>query len=243
MEMRKLLIAETTEEFRDALVNHLKGAYQIRTCSEGKETRNLIRSYHPDVLVLDMMLPGLDGISILQAAAAAERRPAVLAIIKFCSDYMLEALTHLGVGYVMMKPCDVKATVNRIMDLSQPLKTPVSAYPDPHTVTSDLLLDLGMPTNLKGYKNLREAIPLMAKDPGQSLTKELYPAVGKLCDSSAKQVERDIRNAISSAWQQRDEQVWRRYFHPGKDGGIPKPTNGAFISRLADCLMAEDGLP
>lgn len=237
MEMLKLLIAEGSEEFCGALVDRLRGAYHIRTCAEGCETLEQIISYRPDILVLDMMLPGLDGISLLQAAAAAGQRPMVLAVSKFISDYMLESLSQLGVGYIMRKPCDVKATASRISDLTQQMKMPLFAHPDPRTAASNLLLTLSVPTKLKGYSNLRDAIPMVMKDPSISLTKELYPAVGKLCNSSSQQVERAIRSAIQAAWLQRDEQVWRMYFQPEKNGRIPKPTNGAFISRLADCLM------
>lgn len=219
------------------LVRHLQGVYHIKTTSEGKQTLEVIRSYRPDILVLDLMLPGLDGISILQAASAAGERPMVLATTRFASDYVLETLSRLGVGYLMMKPCDVKATVNRISDLSQQLRSPVLSHPDPRTAASNLVLNLGIRTKLKGYGYLREAIPLAMKNPGISLTKELYPEVGKFYGVNADQVERAIRGAVKSAWQYRDEQVWRMYFQPGADGMVPKPTNGAFITRLAECML------
>lgn len=238
MEQRKLLISEGNAEFSAMLVRHLQGAYQIRTASEGRQTLDVILSYRPDILVLDMMLPGLDGISILQAAAAAGVRPMVLATTRFASDYVLETLSRLGVGYLMMKPCDVKATVNRIADLSQQLRAPVLAHPDPRTAASNLVLNMGVRTKLKGYMYLREAIPMALKNPGMSLTKELYPEVGKVFGVNAEQVERAIRGAVRSAWEQRDEQVWRMYFQPGSNGTVPRPTNGAFITRLADCLLS-----
>lgn len=238
MEMMKLLIADPAEEFGTALANHLRGLYHIRICTEGMEALEQMLEYKPDVLVLDMMMPGLDGISLLQAVTDAQLHPMVLATTRFSSDYVLEALSDMGVGYVMRKPCDIRAMVSRILDLSQRIHAPMFSRPDPHNAASNMLLTLGIRTKLKGYNNLREAIPLMAKDPGLSLTKELYPAVGKLCNSSGQQVERAIRSAINSAWIQRDDQVWRMYFQPGKNGRVPRPTNGAFISRLADCLNA-----
>ena len=237
MERKKLLIAESTEEFTSALANHLQGMFHIRTCQEGNQTLELIKSYRPDILVLDLMLPGLDGLSILQAAAAAEQRPMVLAVTRFASDYVLESLTRIGVGYIMMKPCDIQATASRVLDLTQQMKGPLFAAPDTRTAASNILLSLGVRTKLKGYTNLREAIHLKVKEPELTLTKELYPAVGKLSKSSGQQVERAIRGAINSAWERRDEQVWRMYFQPAANGHVPRPTNGAFISRLADCLI------
>lgn len=238
MEKRKLLISDTNEEFSAMLVRHLQGVYHIRTTTEGNQTLDMIRSFRPDILVLDLMLPGLDGITVLQRSSAAGLHPMVLATTRFASDYVLETLSLMGVGYLMMKPCDVRATVARISDLSRQLRSPVLAHPDPRTAAANLVLSLGIRTKLKGYSYLREAIPMALKNPGVSLTKELYPEVGKLFGVNAVQVERAVRGAINSAWLQRDEQVWRMYFQPGADGSVPRPTNGTFITRLAQCLMS-----
>lgn len=236
MDVLKLLIADANEEFRLALAEALQGAYYVRCCQTGKEALELLRSYSPDVLVLDLMLPELDGISLLQAAVAAGIRPMVLATTPFLNPYVLESSEKLGVGYMMRKPCDIRATVARISDLSQRLLPPLITQPDPRTHVSNLLVSLGIPTKLHGYAYLREAILLMAKDPGQSITKELYPRVSALCRCEPKHVERSSRNAIESAWAHRDDRIWQLYFPPGPDGIIPRPSNGAFISRLADCL-------
>lgn len=236
MDTLKLLIADGNEEFRLALAQALQGAYYVRSCQTGKEALSLLRSYSPDVLVLDLMLPELDGISLLQSAVAAGIRPMVLATTPFLNDYVLDSAQKLGVGYMIRKPCDIQATVARIADLSQRLQPPPVSQPDPRTTVTNLLLSLGIPTKLHGYAYLREAVLLMAKDPGQSITKELYPQVAVLCGCNAKHVERSSRNAIESAWLRRDDRIWQLYFPPGSDGIIPRPTNGAFISRLADSL-------
>lgn len=237
--MRKLLIADGTEEFREALADALRGAYHVRTCWDGREALEQLRSYGPDVLVLDLMLPELDGISLLQQAAGAGLHPVVLATSRFVNDYVLESVDRLGVGYLMMKPCDVHATVARISDLSQRIRTPVIARPDPRSTVSNLLLALGIPSKLRGYAYLREAIVLMSACPGQSITKELYPAVGELCGGTAVHVERSARSAIAAAWERRDKRIWELYFPPGGDGSATRPTNAAFICRLADRLRME----
>lgn len=236
MDALKLLIADGNEEFRLALAQALRGAYYVRSCETGKEALELLHSYRPDVLVLDLMLPELDGISLLQSAVAAGIRPMVLATTPFLNDYVLDSAEKIGVGYMMRKPCDIRATVARIADLSQRLQPPSVSQPDPRTNVTNLLLSLGVPTKLHGYAYLREAILLMAKDPGQSITKELYPTVASLCGCEPKHVERSSRNAIAAAWRHRDDRIWQLYFQPGPDGIIPRPTNGAFISRLADSL-------
>lgn len=237
MVMLKLLIADGTEEFRLALADTLRGAYVVRTCQEGMETLQMIQSFKPEVLVLDLMMPGLDGITLLQKTAEIGLRPVVLATTRFANDYVMEKTAQLGVGFVMVKPCDIGATVARIADLTQRVGPPAVTQPDSRTAASNLLLALGVPTKLRGYACLREALLEAMHDPGQSVTKELYPAVAGICGGNAVQVERSIRSAIHAAWSCRDEQIWRLYFQPGPDGAVPRPTNAAFISRLTDRLL------
>lgn len=235
--MLKVLIAEENEEFRCALAEKMRGLYQVRTCRNGNDALELLRDFRPDVLVLDLMVPGLDGISLLQSAASAGFRPAVLATTRYLSDYIFESLNTLGVGYLMLKPCDVHATVCRVADMTQRISGPLFSNPDPAAAVSNLLVSLGMPTKLAGYRYLREAILLMAEKPGQSITKELYPAVGKRCEASSVQVERSIRSAILAAWCRGDRQLWKLYF--GQAGLTEKPTNAAFISRLAETVKRQ----
>ena len=241
LKLLKLLIAEGTEDFRMALADMLRDSYTLRTCDDGITALELIHEFQPDLLVLDMMLPGLDGITLLQRCAAVERNPIVLATTRFYNDYVLNAAQELGVAYIMVKPCDVWATVARLQDLSRRSNFPVTAAPDPRAYVSDLLLALGIPTKLKGYGYLREAILLMAEDPTQSITKVLYPGVAAIYKKEnlridAKHVERSIRSAIENAWDRRDEALWRMYF--GTDG-TGRPSNGTFITRLAESLRRE----
>ena len=236
LEKMKMLIADSSEEFGGALADVVRGAYILRSCREGRETLAMLNSFQPDLLVLDLLLPGLDGISILRQAASAGLRPMVLATSRYVSDYVVEAMNQLGVGYLMVKPCDVRATAARLGDLTQRLKQPLFTQPDPRTAVSNILLTLGVPTKLRGYAYVREAVLERMRDPGQSITKELYPTVAALCCATPMQVERSIRSAIAAAWSRRDEQVWQLYFPTDPSGTRVRPTNAAFISRLADSL-------
>jgi two-component system response regulator (stage 0 sporulation protein A) len=239
LEMRKLLIADTVEEFCQTLADQLRGTFRIKICHDGPETLDLILSFKPDFLVLDMMLPGLDGITILEEAAALGVRPVVLAVTKDPSDYVVRSATRLGVGYMMVKPCKIKATVTRLQDLAEYLQPQEVIRQDPRIVVSNVLLALGISTKLRGYAYLREAILEMINSPGQSVTKELYPTVGKMCNASDTQVERSIRSAILKAWNQRDETVWRQYFQPSSAELLERPTNAVFISSIADRISMD----
>lgn len=236
MEKQKLLIAEGSEEFRLALADALRGCYRISQCADGNQARELLRSVRPDVVVLDLMLPGMDGISLLQWAVERDIHPMVLATTRFANDYVLEAISELGVGYVLIKPCDLNGTIARIADLSARISAPVITQPNKRTQICNLLLALGIPTKLRGYSYLREAILLISEDPSQSITKVLYPEVARRCNCAPAHVERSIRSAIAAAWSRRDEHLWRLYFLPDDTGTVPRPSNGTFITRIADCL-------
>lgn len=237
MDALKLLIADDNEDFRQALADALQGAYFVRTCRTGRETLSLLHSYRPDVLVLNLMLPEMDGISLLENAARSGIRPMVLATTRLDNDYVIESVSRLGVEYLMRRPCDIPSTVARIRDLSRRLNPPLITAPDPMAQVSNLLLSLSVPTRLSGYALAREAILLKARNPKYAITKELYPAVADVCGCERDHVERCIRTAINIAWKHRDDRIWQLYFHPEPDGTIRRPTNGAFISRLADSLQ------
>lgn len=234
MELRKLLIADANEEFRMALADQLAGTYSVRVCGDGKQALQLIHNTKYEVLVVDLMLPELDGISLLQQMAQEGICPMVLATTRFANDYVMVSAERLGVGYVMIKPCDVRATVARIRDLTEHLKPVCVSAPDSQTVVTNMLLELNVPTKLRGFACLREAVLETMRNPGQLMTKELYPKVAKICDGNAQQVERSIRSAIHAAWINRDDQVWGMYFCSNQEGYFVKPTNSEMISCLAN---------
>ena len=236
MQKRKLLIAEESEELRGALADLFRGSCQVRCCADGSTAQRELLEFRPDVLVLDLMLPGYDGISLLQWSAEHGIRPMVLAITRFCSDYVAESAQRLGVGYLMLKPCSLSALAARVSDLNQRIRIAPELSADEGSRVSSLLLTLGIPPKLRGFAYLKEAVALYREDPLQSVTKLLYPEVAKRCGCAPMHVERSIRSAIEAGWKRRDDRVWRLYFQPDREGRIPRPSNGDFISRLADSL-------
>lgn len=238
METISILIADSSEEFRSTLTNALQGNYRIFSCRSGKEALDFALETPPDILILDLMLPELDGISLLQLIFASGIRPLVLATTKLYNDYVVDATVKLGVEYLMIKPCDIRAIVGRVKDLSNSLSKPILSAPDRRTHVSNLLVSLGVSTKLRGYSYLREAVLYMADNPMASVTKELYPAVARRFGCSGSQVERAIRNAIQGAWSQHPGGAWFQIFQSDAQGTVPRPSNSSFISCLADriCL-------
>lgn len=230
MEARKLLIADSNEDFRLALAYALQDHCQILCCTTGPEALALLRREQPDLFVLDLMLPQLDGLTLLEQAAAESIRPKILVVTSMITDYVLASAQRLGIGYIMRKPCDIQAAAIRIMDLSRSLHTAPST-PDPEKLVREMLGELHISSKYHGYNYLCKAIVLMEQDTGQAITKILYPTVAKRCGCQAGHVERSIRNAIDKAWENRDPVIWQHYFP-----GSRKPSNGAFIGCLAEKL-------
>ena len=164
----------------------------------------------------------------------------VLAITKFASDYLAESAHRLGVGYMMVKPCDVSAIVSRLREMTELYGSTEPVRQDPWVTVSSVLLTLGISTKLRGYSYLREAILETMRCPGQMVTKELYPKVAKTCGATNTQVERSIRSAISKAWEQRDEAVWWQFFRIDGEGKLERPTNAIFISCIAERIGMEE---
>lgn len=236
MQLPKLLIADGNEEYRQALEEMFRTRCAVKACVDGEEAMALLPGFRPDILVVDLMLPKTDGLSLLQALRKMPLRPMILAQTAFASPYVLERLQKLEVDYVMYKPCQMEAVEARLLDFLAQLTDVPPQAPDSRQELAGALLMLGISPKLDGYGYLLSAIPLFARDPAQSITKELYVAVGEPRVKDGRLVERSIRSAIEKAWLQRDEAVWRTYFCCGPDGSVPKPSNGTFISRLAQVL-------
>lgn len=236
MDQHTVLIADSSEEFCMELQSSLRWSCQVRCCQSGSKTLQMVADLHPDILVLDLMLPELDGISVLKALSDSGNHPIILATTCLLSDYIMEIAEKLNVDYLMAKPCSVQATAARVQEqlslLDQKERDPSSL---PLRITG-LLMMMGFAGKLHGFRYLREAITMVLRNPNQSITKELYPSVGHLYDTAGPHVERSIRGAIQDAWKHRDDRIWQLYFPPDDQGNISKPTNAAFITRIADGL-------
>lgn len=233
----KLLVADSAEAFCNALVEKLQDRYNVRACRDGARAQELLQVFAPDILILDMMLPGLDGITLLQRAAQQGLHPAVIAMTNYCSEYMAEAAGRFNVCYMMRKPCSPDACAERTEDIARQLMVTAAPKADPRTSVSNVLLQLGFSAKLKGYGYLREGILLFAEDMSQLVTKELYPAIGAKFYSSGDRVERAIRSAIQSAWESRTGELWTFFFARAEAGTDRCPTNSEFIARMADFLL------
>lgn len=234
--MQKLLIADGSSIFSSVLANALQDRFQITVCADGKTALELLQKEQPDALILNLMLPHTDGLTVLQKSAFHPR--VILAITMHLSSYVEQSIAALGIDYTMVCP-SVEAVVTRLDDLTRQSSLPAESI-DLHALTKHHLHILNMPTHLDGYRQLCLALPMFTENPQQLLTKELYPEVAKQWGSKdGRSVEHSIRKAIQAAWHQRDNALWRKYFAVNHQGHIPCPTNKEFICRLAEILRIE----
>ncbi len=219
----KLLIADDNEDFLLAMTEALQQRYGVVQCRDGKTALELLRREQFGLLILNLSLPELDGIGLLEAAHQEQICPPVLALTPLLSEYIIQSAQRMEVGYLVRIPGNIQSLTIRAAELFQ------LPEPDARAFLSDLLLQLGLKGNHKGYDYLVECILRYARNPDQAYTKELYPGVGKLFRHNGSQVERSIRTALKTAWNHRDAAFWQQYFPC--DSSCPSAS--LFISRLA----------
>ena len=244
-----VIIADNTEEFCSGLSAALQqaGGFQVLgAANDGEQALRLVTERKPDVLVLDLMMPKRDGLSVLKAIAAMEQRPIILATSAFVTEYVSSAAANLGVRYLMLKPCDTTALVERLEEIrgGESLRKNLSRRPDKASIESlvtSIIHEIGVPAHIKGYQYLREAIIIAVNDMDviNAITKVLYPQVAKTFQTTPSRVERAIRHAIEVAWDRGDLDTLQRFFGYTVSNTKGKPTNSEFIALIADKLQLQ----
>lgn len=230
--MKKLLIAVNSELVSEDLKMRLFSRFEIQCCHNGTQALSTLNDFRPDVVLIDLMLSDLDGITVLKAANAAGIYPRVIALSDYISSYIVQALEQLDVCSLFRYASDMRAVTARIIELGEDSK----ALSSDRANARNLLAVLGFNMNSSGTSITEIALDLYRKNPSQTLSHELYSAVAALCNGSPAQVERAIRTSIESAWKNRNEEVWRLYFALGKAGNVSKPTNADFLARISGCM-------
>ena len=236
MKTRRLLIADESVDFCSALTVALGGAFELRVCHDGAQAVRLLEQFRPDVLVLDLILPQLDGYVVLNAAASLDNPPRCLVVSGFISAYVQRLLNRMNVDYILRKPCDYRTLADRIRDLSGTAEGVIFTSYGVASQEMRLLSSLNISGN-RALRTMEAALKLYMSNPVQSVTKELYPALAKQLGTSAQAVEKAIRTAINKAWLNRNEATWRMFFPANQSGRIPKPTNLGFLNTLSAYLQ------
>ena len=244
-----VLIADNSEEFCTALSAALQRTERFAVAGvagDGETAMQLLEERRPDILVLDLMLSKKDGLSLLKGISGWERRPAVVATSGFMTDFVASAAAGLGVAYLMLKPCDTQALVDRLEELRGDAVKPAIPRRPVQTQSIEALVtgiihEIGVPAHIKGYQYLREAIIIAVNDMDviNAITKVLYPQVAKTFQTTPSRVERAIRHAIEVAWDRGDLDTLQRFFGYTVSNTKGKPTNSEFIALIADRLQLQ----
>ena len=247
--LKTVFIADSAEEFCASLCTALKqtaGFQVVGTAADGEQAIHMIQQLRPDVLVLDLMLAKKDGISVLKAISSMEKKPVTLATSRFITDYVANAAANLGARYLMLKPCDMNALVERLEEIrgGENLRTAPVRQNDKRSIESmvtGIIHEIGVPAHIKGYQYLREAIIIAVNDMDviNAITKVLYPQVAKTFQTTPSRVERAIRHAIEVAWDRGDLDTLQRFFGYTVSNTKGKPTNSEFIALIADKLQLQ----
>ena len=244
-----VFIADSAEEFCSGLSAALlqTDTFLVSgTAGDGEQTIRMVQQLRPDILVLDLMLSKQDGLSVMKAVSTMEKRPVIMATSGFVTDYVASAAANLGARYLMLKPCDVTAVVERLEEIrgGEKLRQSVSRRSDKTSVeamVTNIIHEIGVPAHIKGYQYLREAIIIAVGDMDviNAITKVLYPQVAKTFQTTPSRVERAIRHAIEVAWDRGDLDTLQRFFGYTVSNTKGKPTNSEFIALIADKLQLQ----
>lgn len=234
MKRKTILIAEASVELSQVLVNHLAADYSVQVCHSGVDARRLVNELQPDAVVMDLMLPGVDGITLLKHMVSQPDRPKILLTTCLVSPYVETAIASCNVDMVVVKPCEVTMIVDRIGDLLTQGAVEAPQLVCTNLTTADILLKLDMSPKRKAFEYIQMCAELYEANPCQGITKSIYPQVAKAYGTNPWAVERAIRQIVHESWEHRDELVWRRYFRTDRSGNVARPTNAEFISRLAE---------
>jgi len=229
----------------------------VGTAKDGEEAYQLIKEKTPDVVLLDIVMPKLDGLGVMDKVNEdheIKKHPSFVMISAVGQERITEAAFSRGADYFIMKPFDHQMVLNRIKGVRNERgisdfkminayeklnKTPQNSLEE---IVTEIIHEVGVPAHIKGYQYLRDAIIMSVLDMDMlnSVTKMLYPEVAKKYKTTPSRVERAIRHAIEVAWARGKVDVLNEMFGYTVDIAKGKPTNSEFIALITDKIRIEN---
>ncbi|MBN6888809.1 two-component system, response regulator, stage 0 sporulation protein A [Cytobacillus horneckiae] len=228
----------------------------VGVAHNGQDCLNIIEEVETDVLVLDIIMPHLDGLAVLEKMRNFEKKPlpSVIMLTAFGQEDVTKKAVDLGASYFILKPFDMDNLASHIRQVSGK-SSPIMRKPSANNYRSQveakpknldasitsIIHEIGVPAHIKGYLYLREAISMVYNDIELlgSITKVLYPDIAKKYNTTASRVERAIRHAIEVAWSRGNIDSISSLFGYTVSMTKAKPTNSEFIAMVADKLRLE----
>lgn len=255
VEKTRLVVIDDNPHIRDILESFIgvqDDLQVIGTAPNGIKGLELIRDTNPDVVLLDMIMPELDGLGVLEQLSKSdmESLPCIICLSAVGQEDLIKRAIDLGAKYYMIKPFDFELILSRIREAAgtprepnRVVKQPVQLSPQKNLEEkiTNIFLTIGIPAHIKGYHFLREAIKMVVEnnDVINRITKELYPGIAKKYNTTPSKVERAIRHSIDVAWNRGKVENINKLFGYVVYDKNDKPTNGEFIALVADKLSME----
>jgi len=248
----KLMIVDDNVQLCEMLSKFFSTKNDIEvagTCTNPAEAPGLIKELAPDALIIDMIMPEADGLSLLERfnTSEFETMPATIVVSAVGNEKMVKLACDLGARYYMVKPFNKDILYKRVQDMfgnrvitTKKMPAPIRSRTLDERITA-VFLSIGIPAHIKGYQFLREAIKMVVKNPDliNSITKKLYPGIAEPFETSASKVERAIRHAIEVAWSRGKIENINAFLGYNIYTNNDKPTNGEFIALMADKLIMD----
>ena len=253
MEKIKIVLADDNKDFCQVLKEYLSNEDDIDIlgiAKDGIEALDLVKKTQPDLLILDVIMPHLDGLGVIEKLNTMDipKMPKIIVLSAVGQDKITQSAINLGADYYIVKPFDFVVFINRIRELVSNRVTQVEPKPRPVQETqmtrSDFVKNVGVPAHIKGYLYLREAIKMVIDNVELlgAVTKELYPSIAKKFNTTPSRVERAIRHAIEVAWSRGKVDTINQLFGYTVHNTKGKPTNSEFIAMIADKLRLEHSM-
>lgn len=258
MENLSVAIADDNERMLDMLENLIstdKDLSIVGKAKNGEEMCQIIKNQQPDVVLLDLIMPKMDGLTVMDYVnhdKTMGKQPCFIIVTAVGQERITEDAFEKGANYYIMKPFNNEMLLNRIKSIRKSSRIPKRKTDEIIENTrinednlenkvTNMLHEIGIPAHIKGYHYLRDAIMMAVEDMDvlNAITKILYPTVAKKYQTTSSRVERAIRHAIEVAWSRGKLDTLDRLFGYTVSNGKGKPTNSEFIALIADTIQLE----
>ena len=261
MEKLNIAIADDNERMVNLLGTLIRDDSELELVGQadnGKDIYDIIKEKEPDVVLLDIIMPKVDGLTVMEKVnqdSSMKKHPAFIVISAVGQEQITEDAFNLGACYYIMKPFDNEMILNRIKHfrdnrtrrpgvILKPEKQDFSVELKNRNLEMDvtsIIHEIGVPAHIKGYQYLRDAIIMSVEDMEMlnSITKILYPTIAKKHQTTPSRVERAIRHAIEVAWSRGKMDTIDELFGYTVSTGKGKPTNSEFVALIADKIRLE----
>lgn len=257
----RVVLVDDNKDFCNIISEYLSKQDDIEVvgiANDGNEALELIAKKLPDLIVLDIIMPHLDGLGVLEEINKMELEsfPKIIILSAVGQDRITQRAINLGADYYIVKPFDFEILAERIKQMVENNEVSLnntfirSRQTRPVLVNNNrsleaeitnIIHEIGVPAHIKGYLYLREAITMVIKNIGllSAVTKELYPTIARKFNTTPSRVERAIRHAIEVAWSRGKVDTINNLFGYTVNNNRGKPTNSEFIAMVADKLRLE----